>query len=84
MKPLATWNVKDGQVRWHGSHRGAARYRVKLWIKKGDASATREITPKKPVTLRELLEAVIQHQVDELLVEIPNPTDMGFEVYVWR
>lgn len=42
------------------------------------------MNPGQPVLLRELLDAVLTKEVDKLLAALPQPDDMGFEVYRWR
>lgn len=86
MKPFALWRHSEKDtMRWHGRPpQGEARYRVAMWIGRGDIRLDREIAPREPVRLSDLLTRLLQHEIDDMLAALPQPEDMGFEVFLWR
>lgn len=87
MLPVARYQLSTNKLTYpmRITPRGKAYRRVKLWAKNaaGERSES-EIKNKTPCDLRAIVEQVFQDELDDILADMPEGTDMGFTVWKWK
>ena len=83
---VASFNYQENKVIFpYGKHltKGVQRWHFKLWAVGLEHDLKISLTPKKRMDFSDLLPLIEQH-IDELIDEIPEGLNMGWEVFTCR